>query len=36
MEIENKELENSKRHDFLVDSMKQMERINKDKITTMT
>lgn len=32
MEIENKEIENSSRHDTLVTSMKEMKKMNEEKI----
>jgi hypothetical protein len=32
MEIENKEIENSSRHETLVSSMKEMKKMNEDKI----
>jgi hypothetical protein len=32
MEIENKEIENSSRHETLVSSMKEMKKMNEEKI----
>jgi len=36
MEIENKEIENRNRYEALLDSKKEMERMNEDKIQHMT
>jgi hypothetical protein len=36
MEIENKEIENRNRYEALLDSKKEMERMNEEKIQQMT
>jgi hypothetical protein len=36
MEIENKEIENRNRYEALLDSKKEMERMNEEKISQMT